>query len=592
MESARSVPSVEARARPPARIDSPTAVLLTHFDALVDAAGSVKRFRELILHLAMQGKLSHHASGSVETLLAEVRLARQQLSTHGARLRDVPRGDDSDEPWPLPSGWRWVRLGELGGFLGGGTPSKANASFWTGSLPWVSPKDMKQPYIDDAEDHISMAAVAESAAKLIPVGSILCVVRGMILAHSFPVALTRREVAINQDMKALVLAMPALGEFVLRAMQAARARVLASVERSTHGTCRLDGEVVEHLQIPLPPLAEQKRIVAKVDQLMALCDDLEVRQAKKREIGTRLTKSALEALTTAESPAEFDRAWKRVLDNFDALFGHSSDVADLRKLLLELAMCGRLTEPKQGDGLGRDLLKREHKLPAGQNRRRKLFKEKREQRNQLRNVPDRWAVATVQELYNLNVIVDYADGNHGSFYPRAADFGGDGIPFVTAKNISGGNVDVLGSPRLRRDKAALLTKGWAEGGDVLLTHNATVGRVGMVPIDAGRFLLGTSATYYRLNPSGLGARFFAQYLMSPCWQEQLFQVMEQTTRNQVSIQKQADLLVLLPPVREQERITVRLDSLMQLCDELEERMHRAEDRGERLAEAAVRELVA
>jgi type I restriction enzyme S subunit len=174
-------------------------------------------------------------------------------------------------------------LGECGAFLGGGTPSKSNDAFWKGSIPWVSPKDMKRAYIGDAEDHISEEAVEQSAVKLVPSRSLLFVVRGMILAHSFPVALTTREVTVNQDMKALVFTDSNIDEFVLRVCWASRARVLAKVERSSHGTCRLDFEVVAQLPIPIAPLAEQKRIVTKVDALTKLCSDLEAKLKEKDE---------------------------------------------------------------------------------------------------------------------------------------------------------------------------------------------------------------------------------------------------------------------------------------------------------------------
>ena len=112
------------------------------------------------------------------------------------------------------------------------------------------------------------------------------------------------------------------------------------------------------LPIALPPVAEQKRIVAKVDQLMVLCDDLETRQTKKRELGTRLTKSALETLTTAEGPEEFEAAWTRVVENFDVLVDKAEHVGQLRAAIWELAVRGLLTEQSPEDEHAEALLKR------------------------------------------------------------------------------------------------------------------------------------------------------------------------------------------------------------------------------------------
>src|SRR4051794_33624707 len=104
----------------------------------------------------------------------------------------------------LPPGWAEAQLSDLGSWSGGGTPSKAKAEYWTnGTIPWVSPKDMKVDVISDAEDHITDAAVSASSTHLVPSGSVLAVTRSGILRRTFPVAVTSAPVAINQDLKAL-----------------------------------------------------------------------------------------------------------------------------------------------------------------------------------------------------------------------------------------------------------------------------------------------------------------------------------------------------------------------------------------------------
>ena len=95
-------------------------------------------------------------------------------------------------------------LSEAGKICGGGTPSKQNAAFWKGEIPWVSPKDMKKRRLSGASLHISTSALSASAAKLIPAESVLFVVRGMILIHTLPIAINDVPVAINQDMKAIL----------------------------------------------------------------------------------------------------------------------------------------------------------------------------------------------------------------------------------------------------------------------------------------------------------------------------------------------------------------------------------------------------
>ncbi len=124
------------------------------------------------------------------------------------------------------------------------------------------------------------------------------VVRGMILARAFPVALTMREVTINQDMKALLPHNPKTKEYILMALRAYEPDVLAAIAHSSHGTCKLKTEFLHEFVIPLPPLAEQRRIVAKVDQLMALVDELETQLATSRATAKNLLESLVAELTT------------------------------------------------------------------------------------------------------------------------------------------------------------------------------------------------------------------------------------------------------------------------------------------------------
>jgi len=142
---------------------------------------------------------------------------------------------------------------------------------------------MKVPQIMDSIDHISDRAVEVSSAKLIPPLSLLMVIRGMILAHTFPVATNKVTVTVNQDMKALVPHVPGIVTFLRLTCAGWGARILAMVERSSHGTCKLNSRRLFGLPFPFAPLAEQKRIVAKVDELMKLCDDLEAKLGQSQD---------------------------------------------------------------------------------------------------------------------------------------------------------------------------------------------------------------------------------------------------------------------------------------------------------------------
>jgi type I restriction enzyme S subunit len=163
---------------------------------------------------------------------------------------------------PAPgASWERTTLGQVADWTSGGTPWKSNKAYWGGDLPWVSPKDMKVFLLRDTQDHLTTTG-AQNGTKVIPRHSVLVVVRGMILAHTFPVCLTQREMAINQDVKAVVARPGVSGEFLGYWFRANAERLLRLVSEATHGTKKIDLDDLKKFQILLPPIEEQQRITS------------------------------------------------------------------------------------------------------------------------------------------------------------------------------------------------------------------------------------------------------------------------------------------------------------------------------------------
>ncbi len=161
----------------------------------------------------------------------------------------------------VPAEWDVELLEHAGEWLSGGTPSKQSPELWTGDIPWVSPKDMKRSRIGEAIDHVSPAALGRGT-RLAPVGSLFLVVRGMILAHSLPVAITVAPVAFNQDIKALVPRSSFDGEFLLYWLQSQKDALLERAEVSNHGTKRLPSELLFAAKLIRPPIEEQRQLAS------------------------------------------------------------------------------------------------------------------------------------------------------------------------------------------------------------------------------------------------------------------------------------------------------------------------------------------
>lgn len=155
--------------------------------------------------------------------------------------------------------WESTTLDSLATLQSGGTPSKANPKFWSGSIPWVSAKDMKRLLLEDSEDHISAAAVNDGA-KLVPAGTALVLTRGMTLLKDMPICLLRREMSFNQDVKALLPRGETAGQFIAFLLLANKQRLMRMVDIAGHGTGKLNTDELNALEVVVPKAAEQQRI--------------------------------------------------------------------------------------------------------------------------------------------------------------------------------------------------------------------------------------------------------------------------------------------------------------------------------------------
>jgi len=161
---------------------------------------------------------------------------------------------------------------------------------------------------------------------------------------------------------------------------------------------------------------------------------------------------------------------------------------------------------------------------------------------------------SISELLSRGWLVLHKDGNHGSNYPRADEFGEDGVPFLSAKSIDNeGFIDPEQIQYLSTSKAETLKIGWIEAGDILLAHNASVGKVALYEGQFDKALIGTSLTCYRPNSKRLLSQYLMSALRSQFFQSQLTKSMGQTTRNQVPITSQRDLKIPIPSIEQQRK---------------------------------------
>lgn len=205
----------------------------------------------------------------------------------------------------LPTGWIQMPLGTSGTWHGGGTPSKFNESYWTnGTIPWISPKDMKAFRITDSEDHLAQVAIEETNVKLFPSGTVLVVIRSGILSRTLPVAVSQVIGTMNQDLKGLCPADGIDSDFVAYFLQAFEQDILRKC--SKHGTtvASIDTASLHSYPLFIAPLNEQRRIVAKIEELFSDLDAgvaaLKRAKANLKRYRASVLKAAVEGKLTEE----------------------------------------------------------------------------------------------------------------------------------------------------------------------------------------------------------------------------------------------------------------------------------------------------
>ena len=241
-----------------------------------------------------------------ERLLKLLTEKRQALITRAVTCGLGPGSSmrDSGIPWlgEIPAHWNLVPLRFLVSFVGGATPDTGKEKYWSGDVPWVSPKDMKHGEIDGSEDHVTELAVFDTSLRMVPSGSVLVVVRGMILAHRFPAAITKAPVTVNQDMKAL-LCREILDPWFLRDyFRGVEHYLVTLADSSAHGTRKLETERLGQVPILVPPRAEQKQIARYLSDSTSKID--KTRMATERTIA--LLKERRAALIAAAVTGQID----------------------------------------------------------------------------------------------------------------------------------------------------------------------------------------------------------------------------------------------------------------------------------------------
>jgi type I restriction enzyme S subunit len=356
----------------------------------------------------------------------------------------------------------------------------------------------------------------------------------------------------------------------------------------TAGQKRLPKEFVESNLFPLPPLAEQHRIVAKVDELMALCDQLESVQANSADAHEKLVSILLDALTEGDN---FTESWARVQEHFDVLFTTPASIDNLKQTLLQLAVMGKLVPQEPSDEPASELFKRIQAEKAAQiadagNRKQKELASDGFQVHPY-DVPSGWEWRHMDDLFMITGGVTLGRKLVGQKLVSR--------PYLRVANVQRGHLDLdhikdIEVPITEVEKYAL------NQGDLLITEGGDWDKVGRTAVWNNELPECLHQNHvFKVRPvlSDWLSRWSEMYLNSASAREYFAGSSKQTTNlASINMTQLRGCAFALPPLAEQHRIVAKVDELMMLCDQLKSQLVEAGEQQRQLADVMVDRAVA
>lgn len=553
---------------------------LAEFEHISNAPGGVSKLREMILSLAASGDLvkMDNPENAAPLLLSIEEQKREHSEQKKVVAKQAPNTHGSTN---LPLHWARCRLGDLTlTITGGGTPSKNNPAYWNGEIPWASVKDLKDlKYLAETEDQITEEGLKNSSSNLIPPNRVIVCTRmglGKIVINTVPVA-------INQDLKALELPDEVNQNFFFILY---KTRELKGAGTTVSG---IKQDKLLALPVALPPSDEQSRIVAKVDELMGLCDQLEAQQQERRKLQNNLRQSTLQAVSAAISPHELQATWSRLANNFGQLFQAPEDVVAFKGMILDLAVSGKMLNIEHRHAsTGLDLLdaianKRIAWLKDSDGQEHKeavtMLKKLRTQQVALPEsmLPVHWAWASLLQV--SQAVVDC--------HNKTAPYVNDGIHLVRTTDIRDGQMNLAKTRKISEETYAY----WArrmppKSGDIFFTREAPMGEAAIVP-DGEKVCLGQRSMLIRLFPELFNNQFLLYVIQSPSFQARMVDVAIGMTVKHLRVGGVEDLVVPVPPKPEQDRIVSIVNQLFLLCNHYVDQLFRKQKTATNLASSAI-----
>ena len=542
-------------------------LLEKHFDLAFTAPNGVQKLRELILTFAMQGKLVPQDPNerSAEELIEEINTWKTKMIVEKAFLKSSQLEPlwDTSKLCNLPKSWVWTRIGCICGSI---VPNRDKPKSFSGEYPWITLSNFDYKGIKLLSSHsgdgLSKQEVQEYNARIMPKNSVLmsCVGRFGL------VAVIDEDVVANQQIHGFVIPEQVSPEYVAYVIKFQK-EFLDNIATSTT-ISYLNKARCESIPFPLPPLAEQRRIVAKITRLMAQCDELEKLRGDRNQKRITVHTAALNRLLTAKESNDFSTAWRFITQHFGELYSVEENVAELRKAILQLAVMGKLVPQDPTDEPASELLR------AIEAEKQKLVKEEKIKKTKIVTpiersdvpfpLPDIWIWARTEAL--CEVIVDC---------PHST-------PIFTTSGFVCIDTNVFKNGALIPHKIRYVSEETyveriqrlvPQPGDVVFAREGSVGESVILPEEMN-CCLGQRVMLFRLAQYVLPT-YFRLALSERSSLSRLLDLHKGIGAKHVNVLDMRNALIPLPPLAEQRRIVAKVDQLMALCDHLDKQIDAA-----------------
>jgi type I restriction enzyme, S subunit len=556
--------------------------LLAQYERTADAPDAIPRLRRFVLDLAVRGKLvpqklsDEPASELLKRIMAEK--VRLRIKTAVSAL------EPEEIPFELPVGWSWSRIGEVCSKTGSGsTPRGGKEVYKEAGIPFLRSQNVYDDglrlgdvaYIDP-ETHERM-----DGTRVLPRDLLLNITGGSI-GRCCRVPDDFGEANVSQHVAILRTPVKGIEEFLHLLVVSSYFQGFIFDEQTGAGRGGLPKNRMDQIPVALPPLAEQHRIIAKVDELMDLCDQLEAARAEREATRDRLTAVSLARLN-APDPDTFQDDARFALDSLPPLTARADQIKQLRQTIFNLAVRGKLVPQDPNDEPASELLKRvaakkaERKKTSG-DARIKMEPDPRPEDLPMA-LPHGWAV---QSFENLFLFIDY----RGKTPPKT----NEGMPLITAKNIRTGYLNR--EPREYVSKSTFrtwMTRGFPEIGDLFFTTEAPLANICLNNIEEP-FALAQRIICFQPYAK-INTKFLMFAIMSDVMQSLIDAHPTGLTAKGIKAAKLKPLPIPVPSLSEQNRIVAKVDELMALCDRLEASLATADESRRRLLEALLAEAL-